>query len=306
MDLNAVLVFSYVVEYASFTQAASALDMTKSTVSRKIDELERHLGVRLITRSTRSLILTPEGERFYQSAIQMLEVIEQAELEVSANQDLVRGKLNVVMPVEVGHLFAGPFLNTFLKQYPEVNINLELTNREVDIVGEGIDLYIQVGELNDSNLISRPITNSKRALVASPDYLQQFGEITKLEDIAPPHKKIKIISKAVKPLPWQFSTNDGMSTIVNLPHQLQVNTITASLQASLDGLGISLIPEFICLEHLSSGRLVRLLPEYKMPTLPVSLVYPNRKLVPKRLKVLVDYLLECVEDMEEMMVNKLL
>ncbi len=97
-----------------------------------------------------------------------------------------------------------------------------------------------------------------------------------------------------------------MSTIVNLPHQLQVNTITASLQASLDGLGISLIPEFICLEHLSSGRLVRLLPEYKMPTLPVSLVYPNRKLVPKRLKVLVDYLLECVEDMEEMMVNKLL
>lgn len=303
MDLNAVWVFSYVVENASFTQAAKALDMTKSTVSRKIDELEQHLGVRLITRSTRSLILTPEGERFYQSARQMLEVIEQAELEVSANQDLIRGKLNIVMPVEVGHLFAGTFLNTFLKRNPEVSINLELTNRQVDIIAEGIDLYIQVGELSDSNLISRPITYSKRALVASPEYLEQYGQIHSLDDIKPPHQKIKIMSKAVKPLPWEFLTSDGMSTIIDLPHQLQVNTITASLQASLDGLGISLIPEFICLEHLSSGRLVRLLPEYKMPTLPVSLVYPSRKLMPKRLKVLVDYLLDCVRDMQEIMLR---
>ncbi|MCL9783977.1 LysR family transcriptional regulator [Vibrio sp. S4M6] len=298
MDLNAVLVFTYVIEYESFTQAANALDMTKSTVSRKIDELETYLGVRLITRSTRSLIMTPEGERFYQSAMQMLEVIEEAELEVSASQDLIRGKLNVVMPVEIGHLFACPFINNFLKLHPDVSINLEMTNREVDIIGEGIDLYIQVGELADSNLISRPITGSKRALVASPEYLEKYGDIHSLEDIKPPHQKIKIVSKAVKPMPWEFISNDGVGKIVDLPHQLQVNTITSSLQASLDGLGISLIPEFICQEHLSSGRLVRLLPEYKMPTLPVSLVYANRKLVPKRLKALVNYFLDCLKDAE--------
>lgn len=291
MDLNAVVIFTYVVNFESFTHAADALDMTKSTVSRKIDELERYLGVRLLTRSTRSLILTPEGHQLYQSAVHMMEIMEQSELEISANQDLIRGQLNVVMPVEIGHLFAGRFVNDFLKLHPHVNVDLELTNREVDIIGEGIDLYFQVGVMEDSTLISRPITQSKRALVASPSYLEENGHICCLDDLAPPHKKIKTVTKAVKPIPWQFSMNGSVVKTVDLPHQLQANTITSAMQGCLDGLGIAMLPEFMCFENIDSRHLIRLLPEYQMPIIPVSLVYTNRKLIPKRLKALVDFLL---------------
>lgn len=178
MDLNAIAVFAQVVDCGSFTHAADALNMTKSTVSRKLVELEKHLGVRLITRSTRSLVLTPEGERFYQSSLQMLEIMNQAELEVSANQDLIRGPLNVVLPVELGHQIMGSYINAFLKEYPSVTINLELSNREVDIIAEGIDLYAQIGELEDSALVSRPLTKSQRVLVASQSTLRSTEELS--------------------------------------------------------------------------------------------------------------------------------
>ncbi|MBC7005159.1 LysR family transcriptional regulator [Photobacterium sp. BZF1] len=294
MDLNSVAIYSQVVDCGSFTQAADALDMTKSTVSRKVAELEEHLGVRLITRSTRSLILTPEGEAFYQSCVQMLEIMGQAELEVSANQDLIRGRLYVVMPVELGHQVMGGFLNAFLKQYPHVSLHVEMTNREVDIIGEGIDLYAQVGELGDSSLVSRKLTESRRVLAASPEYLEQYGMITSPQDLKPPHHQIKIHNKAVKMPNWHLM-HEGGEVSIDLPYRLKVNTITASLSACLDGLGIAVLPEFICREHFASGKLIQLLPQWDMPLVPVSLVYPQRKLMPKRLRVLVDFLVEQFE-----------
>ncbi|MGF1680097.1 LysR family transcriptional regulator [Photobacterium minamisatsumaniensis] len=295
MDLNAIAVFSQVVDCGSFTQAAEILDMTKSTVSRKVAELEQHLGVRLITRSTRSLVLTPEGESFYQSCCQMLDIMGQAELEVTANQDLVRGRLNVVMPVELGQQVLGQYINDFLKLYPHVTVHLELTNREVDIIGEGIDLYAQVGEMDDSSLVSRPLTLSARVLAASPTYLEQFGGITTPADLKPPHHQVKIYNKAVKLPNWHLMQS-GDAVSIDLPYRLRVNTITSSLDACLGGLGIAILPEFICREHFASGRLIKLLPEWDMPLVPVSLVYPQRKLMPKRLRVLVDFLVERFED----------
>lgn len=294
MDLNAIAIFSQVVECGSFTQAAESLDMTKSTVSRKVAELEQHLGVRLITRSTRNLTLTPEGENFYQSCTQMLEIMEQAELEVTANQDLVRGRLNVVMPVELGQLVLANYIHEFLKLYPNVSIHLELTNREVDIIGEGIDLYAQVGEVSDSNLVARQIHTSRRLMVASPEYLEEFGQIHTPEDLKPPHHQVKIYNKAVKVPRWHLMQGAEEYT-VDLPYQLRVNTITSSQIACLSGLGIAILPEFLCREHFVSGRLVHLLPEWDMPLVPISFVYPQRKLIPKRLRLFIDYLIECCE-----------
>ncbi|EEX92745.1 Transcriptional regulator, LysR family protein [Vibrio orientalis CIP 102891 = ATCC 33934] len=291
MDLNGVNVFVQVVDCGSFTHAAESLRMTKSTVSRKLAELEQHLGVRLITRSTRSLVLTPEGEKFYQSGLQMLEVMNQAELEVSANQDLVRGPLNIVLPVELGHQVLGSYINQFLMQYPNVTMNLELSNREVDIVGEGIDLYAQIGKLEDSNLVSRYLTASKRALVASPDYLEEYGMIEHHLDLIAPHQMVEVSNKAVRLPKWHLQLDDDSSYQIDLPYRLRVNTITACLKASLDGLGIAVLPEFICREHFATGRLVRLLPEYRMPEVEVSLVYADRQLMPKRKKELIDFLL---------------
>lgn len=291
MDLNAVTVFTQVVDCGSFTHAAEALNMTKSTVSRKLAELEQHLGVRLITRSTRSLVLTPEGERFYQSSIQMHEIMSQAELEVSANQDLIRGPLNVVLPVELGHQVLAKYIHSFLKEHPNVTLNLELTNREVDIIAEGIDLYAQIGELLDSSLVSRYLTTSKRALVASPEYLEQFGDIKTPSDLKPPFRLIEVMNKAARLPKWHLQLEDGESILIELPCQLRVNTITACLTACVDGLGIAVLPEFICRDHFQTGKLIRLLPEYDMPEVSVSLVYADRQLMPKRKKVFIDYLL---------------
>lgn len=292
MDLNAITVFAQVVECGSFTHAAEALNMTKSTVSRKLGELEQHLGVRLITRSTRSLMLTPEGERFYQSSQQMLELLNQAELEVSANQDLIRGPLNVVFPVELGQQVLSKYIHQFLADFPHVTLNLELTNREVDIISEGIDLYAQIGELEDSSLVSRYLASSKRVLVASPEYMEKFGQIDSHLDLKEPHQIVEVFNKGARLPKWHLGLENGLSYQIDLPYQLRVNTITSCLNACLDGLGISVLPEFICLEHFNSGRLVRLLPDYIMPEVSVSLVYADRQLMPKRKKVFIDYLLD--------------
>ncbi|MEZ8427325.1 LysR family transcriptional regulator [Vibrio cyclitrophicus] len=296
MDLNAVTVFTQVVDCGSFTQAAETLNMTKSTVSRKLAELEQHLGVRLITRSTRSLLLTPEGERFYQSSIQMHEIMSQAELEVSANQDLIRGPLNVVLPVELGHQVLAKYIHSFLKEHPNVTLNLELTNREVDIISEGIDLYAQIGELVDSSLVSRYLTTSKRVLVASPEYLEQFGDIKTPTDLKSPFRLIEVVNKAARLPKWHLQLEDGESILIELPCQLRVNTITACLTACVDGLGIAVLPEFICRDHFQTDKLVRLLPEYDMPEVSVSLVYADRQLMPKRKKVFIDYLLTAFQN----------
>ncbi|MFA0310148.1 LysR family transcriptional regulator [Vibrio splendidus] len=296
MDLNAVAVFTQVVDCGSFTQASEALNMTKSTVSRKLAELEQHLGVRLITRSTRSLVLTPEGERFYQSSLQMHEIMNQAELEVSASQDLIRGPLKLVLPVELGHQVLAKYIHSFLLEHPNVTMNLELTNREVDIIAEGIDLYAQIGELVDSSLISRYLTTSERVLVASPRYLEEYGEIETPKDLKTPFRMIEVVNKAARMPKWKLQLDDGTSELIELPSQLKVNTITACLTACVDGLGLAVLPEFICREHFKTGKLVHLLPEYDMPQVSVSLVYADRQLMPKRKKVFIDYLLTAFQN----------
>ncbi|WP_261904396.1 LysR family transcriptional regulator [Vibrio fortis] len=291
MDLNAVTVFVQVVECGSFTHAAEALNMTKSTVSRKLAELEQHLGVRLITRSTRSLVLTSEGEHFYTSSQQMLEIMSQAELEVTANQDLIRGPLRVVFPVELGQQVLAPYIHQFLLEHPNVTMNLELTNREVDIVGEGIDVYAQIGELVDSSLVSRYLATSNRVIVASPKYLDRFGGIDSHLDLVPPHKMVHVSNKAARVPKLTVTPPSGEPVPIELPYQLRVNTVTACLSACLDGLGIAVLPEFICREHFESNKLVQLLPDYTMPGVTLSLVYAERQLMPKRKKVFIDYIL---------------
>ncbi|OAN11001.1 LysR family transcriptional regulator [Photobacterium jeanii] len=293
MDLNSAAMFAQVVDCGSFTQAAEALDMTKSTVSRKVAELEKHLGVRLITRSTRQLTLTQEGENFYRSCSEMLEIMSQAELEVSANQDLIRGRLNIAMPVELGQKVLGKYINAFLKEYPQVTINLELTNRDVDLIADGIDVYAQVGPVNDSSMVARPFHESKRIIVASPEYLVQNGHIHHPSDLVSPHHQVKV-SNVVK-LPYWELTQDEQQEIVNLPYRLRVNTITSALMAVVDGLGIAMLPEFICRQHIEEGRLVRILPDWELPTVAVSFIYPQRQLIPKRLRVFIDYMIERFE-----------
>ncbi|MFA1559814.1 LysR family transcriptional regulator [Aliivibrio fischeri] len=293
MDLNNITLLNQVVDSGSFTQAATNLGMTKSTVSRKLAELEEHLGVKLITRSTRKLGLTQEGEIFYQASVKVLDIMQQTELELTANQNLIRGHLNLAMPVEIGHNVMSDYINSFLKRYPEVSINLEMTNREVDIIGDGIDLYVQIGEINDSSLVARTIDFSERIIAASPEYLNNYGYIQTPEDLQAPHHQIKVVN-AVK-VPNLYFNQVDKAIRVNLPYRLKVNTVTACKSACLSGLGIASLPEFICREHINNGELVRILPDWDLPRVAISLVFPQNKLLPKRLRAFIDHVLERFE-----------
>ncbi|MCE4934015.1 MULTISPECIES: LysR family transcriptional regulator [Aliivibrio] len=293
MDLNNITLLNQVVDSGSFTQAATNLGMTKSTVSRKLAELEEHLGVKLITRSTRKLGLTQEGEIFYQASVKVLDIMQQTELELTANQNLIRGHLNLAMPVEIGHNVMSDYINSFLKRYPEVSINLEMTNREVDIIGDGIDLYVQIGEINDSSLVARTIDFSERIIAASPEYLNNYGYIQTPEDLQAPHHQIRVVN-AVK-VPNLYFNQVDKAIRVNLPYRLKVNTVTACKSACLSGLGIASLPEFICREHINNGELVRILPDWDLPRVAISLVFPQNKLLPKRLRAFIDHVLERFE-----------
>lgn len=293
MDLNNITILNQVIDSGSFTQAATNLGMTKSTVSRKLAELEEHLGVKLITRSTRKLGLTQEGEIFYQASVKVLDIMQQTELELTANQNLIRGHLNLAMPVEIGHNVMSDYINSFLKRYPEVSVNVEMTNRAVDIIGDGIDLYVQIGEINDSSLVARTIDFSERIIVASPDYLNTYGAITSPEDLNSPHHQIKVVN-AVK-VPNLYFNQVDKAIRVNLPYRLKVNTITACKSACLSGLGIASLPEFLCREHIKNGELIQILPDWDLPKAAISLVFPQNKLIPKRLRVFIDHVLERFE-----------
>lgn len=293
MDLNNITILNQVIDSGSFTQAAVNLGMTKSTVSRKLAELEEHLGVKLITRSTRKLGLTQEGEIFYQASVKVLDIMQQTELELTANQNLIRGHLNLAMPVEIGHNVMSDYINSFLKHYPEVSINLEMTNREVDIIGDSIDLYVQIGEINDSSLVARTIDFSERIIVASPEYLNNYGYIETPEDLQAPHHQIKVVN-AVK-IPNLYFNQVDKAIRVNLPYRLKVNTVTACKSACLSGLGIASLPEFICREHINNGELIRILPDWDLPRVAISLVFPQNKLLPKRLRAFIDHVLERFE-----------
>ncbi|MGR6861123.1 LysR family transcriptional regulator [Aliivibrio salmonicida] len=293
MDLNNITILNQVIDSGSFTQAAVNLGMTKSTVSRKLAELEEHLGVKLITRSTRKSGLTQEGDIFYQASVKVLDIMQQTELELTANQNLIRGHLNLAMPVEIGHSVMSDYINSFLIRYPEVSINVEMTNREVDIIGDGIDLYVQIGEINDSSLVARTIDFSERVIVASPDYLKAYGNIVSPEELQAPHHQIKVVN-AVK-VPNLYFNQVDKAIRVNLPYRLKVNTITACKSACLSGLGIASLPEFICREHIKNGELIQILPDWDLPKAAISLVFPQNKLLPKRLRAFIDHVLELYE-----------
>lgn len=288
-DLNTIKIFARVVEIQSFTQAAAELELTKSTVSRKVAELERYLGVKLLTRSTRQLVLTAEGDTFYRSCSHILELLQQSELEVTASHDLICGTLNMVMPVEVGKGIIGDCIKAFMKLHPNLKIHLELSNRKVDLIKEGFDIMIQVGEIEDSSLIVRTFHHTTRVLVASPKYIEQYGLPQNLSDLKIPHQQIRMISNV---------STSNKDVLEKLPYRFKVNTLSAALDMCLEGFGITYIPEFLCRNLINEGKLIHILPSlYKSQIpIPVSFIYPERDLMPRRLRAFIDFTITQFQD----------
>ncbi|EHK5440331.1 LysR family transcriptional regulator [Aeromonas hydrophila] len=287
MDLNAALILVRIVDKGSFTAAAQELGMTKATVSRRIAELEQRLGVRLLYRSTRQLTLTEAGEQYYLRCSKAVDELAQAELMVSASQQEVTGTLKLAVPIEAGQLVVGRLVAEFLQAYPGLQVELELTNRIVDPINEGLDAIVRIGDMSDSNLAARRLWSNARLICASPTYLARSPAITHPEDLVH-HERVAVTSGFLASH-WCFERDDR-EVLVDPPSRFRVNNITCAREAAKAGLGLASLPAMLCHEELASGTLVSVLPEWQQPRVPIYLLFPERRLMPRKLRVFIDFI----------------
>jgi DNA-binding transcriptional LysR family regulator len=284
MDLNEIVVFARVVQAGSFTAAAAALGMPKSSVSRKVAELEERLKSRLLQRTTRTLSLTDAGRTYYEYCLRIVAEIEEAERAVSQLQDTPRGPLRVTAPLNFA--FLGPIVADFLKRYPEVQLDLVCTDRVVDLVDERFDVAIRAGALADSTLIARNLGQVPRFLVASPAYLKKHGRPRTPEDLA---RHQCLLFGAGRERALLRLEADGQALELAVPVKLVVNDTDMLHAAAVAGLGVALVPIFRCTSDLKQKRLERVLPAWKAPLTPIHAVYPSTRHLSPKVKTFVDH-----------------
>lgn len=287
MDLNELLVFTKVAEARSFTRAGKRLGMPKSTVSLQIARLEQRLGVRLLHRTTRKLRLTDEGDAFYERCRRVMEDIDDAERSIMQEVEKPRGHLRITAPVEFGTVFLGPWVADYLRRYPEVSIELELTSRMVDIVGESYDLAIRTGHLATSSHIARKLGTVSRHLYASPLYLERRGTPQTPEEV----KRHTCLGHRSQVEGQGWTLTDGKRELsVKVEFRLVANSFAMLRDTAAHAAGITIIPDYICRDAVGAGRLVRVLPNWSIEPADIFVVYPTRRLMAPRVRSFIDFI----------------
>ena len=283
-DLNDVLIFTKVVESGSFTAAARGLGLPNSTVSRRVARLEANLGLRLLQRTTRKLNLTEAGQLYYDRSAQAFAGLEEAEHILAETQSTPRGRVRITAPVE--HSILMRLVTPFLEAYPEVRVDLELTNRHVNLVHEGFDVAIHAGQLADSSVVAYRLMDSPFQLVASPSYLDQHGEPLSIQDLSD-HDCI-VFGGSSSNTTWQLPGPAG-TVKVPIRSRVAVNHFQGVRDAALAGLGIALLPSMVGGEDLRAGRLRVVLDGISPPPVPVWVLYPARQYLAPAVRVFVDF-----------------
>ncbi|KAA0696438.1 LysR family transcriptional regulator [Halopseudomonas laoshanensis] len=289
MGLDDALIFTRVVECHSFTSAALTLSMQKSTVSRRIAQLEERLGVRLLNRTTRKLRLTEVGQAYYERCRQIMQEFAEAEQAIMQLQREPTGLLRVSSPIEFGQLFLGGVVGEFMRCYPAIQVEVELTTRMIDPVEEGIDVVIHRGRPQDSSLVARPMMSSPRQLFASPDYIAQYGMPQKPEELSK-HRCIYTLMDGGRK--WHFL---DPHVSVQVSPVLTVNNITFAREAAIAGAGIINVPAFIAEPYVEQGQLVRVLEHVRLPSSELYALYPSRRFQAMKVKAFIDFMIESLE-----------
>lgn len=284
MDFNEVAVFIKVVQKGSFTEAAKALGMPKSTVSMKVTSLEKRLGISLIKRSTRKLQVSQAGQAFFLRATKGLEEVVAAENAIRAETLEPQGRLRISAPVDIGNSVLAGLMTAYQKKYPKVQIEILLSSRRVDFLEEDVDLAIRAGELRDSSLIAKKIGEVEFRIFASPKYLAKNKAPASFKDVID-HKCIMI--DAISPDEWKLQCNSRPVTIP-LPGKTVVNDIGLALDLALHGAGIALLPSYLCAPYVKSGALVAILKDCRTRLSPIHFVYPSQRYVPGAIKAFIE------------------
>lgn len=286
--LLAMETFVRVAEAGSFAAVAERLNLARSVVTRQIAALEAHLGVKLLTRSTRSLHLTPEGAAYLEKCRDILGLVAAAEGDLAGERQAPRGVIRMSLPMSLGLRRLMPLLADFAGLYPEVEVVLEFSDRRVNLVEEGFDLALRVSTRLDPGSVARRLGTSRMAVVAAPAYLERHGHPARPEALL----EHQCLGYTLAPQSsWTFLI-DGVWRSVPVRGRFQANNGDALLEAAERGLGITCQPTFITAEAVRAGRLLQLLPDFPLPELDIHALFPGHRYLPHRVRVLADYLAE--------------
>ncbi len=282
--------FVSVVKNESFSKAADELCIVRSAVSSRVNSLEERLKVQLLIRTTRKINLTEDGLRFYENCLNILKMLNEAEQETVNQHGNLMGTIRITAPLTFGVNYLSPILNEFLDLHPNISLNFDLNDRAVNILEEKIDLAIRIGKLADSTLMSRNLSPSPRVISASPAYIDKNGEPNTPNELS---RHIGInYSYASKSQHWQFMGKNNEWSTVSIPSRFQANNGDVLLQAAINGLGILNLPTFMCADAINKKLLVPILTSYKLEHDTIYVLYPQQNHLPRRIRVLIDFLIK--------------
>lgn len=288
---NAMRVFTRIVELGGFAKAADSLQMPRASVTILIKQLEAHLGVQLLHRTTRQVSPTLDGAAYYQRCVQLLADLEETEAAFSATRRNPRGTLRIDMPAGVGRLIVIPALPAFSARYPAIELEIGLNDRPVDLIREGVDCVLRGGLCLDDSLVARPLVLMEQVTCASPGYLERHGTPQSLDELGG-HQVVEYFSSVSgKRYGLEFEVGEEVR-LVDLPKQVAVNSADGYLAACEAGYGLVQTPYYHVAQQLADGRLRQVLRDVPPPRLPLTALYPPQRHLSTRVRVFVDWLVE--------------
>lgn len=287
--LQQFIAFAETAKHGGFALAARELGMAPSTVAKAVARLERALGVKLFHRTTRQVALTPDGERLFQRCQRVLAEVEELQADASGARAEPAGLVRIDMPVFYGRKFVMPLLAELMQRHPALRLDMRLTDLQVDLVRDGVDLAVRIGALRDSSLIARRVDQQGLLLCASPAYLAQRGSPRRIEDLARHQAVVFRLPSSGRDRPWQLRRRGEALELTPTPY-LRVSETEGLVEAVRLGLGIAQLPDLLAEEALARGELVELLPGSRPAPMPIHLVYPSGRLVPARVRATLEAL----------------
>ncbi|MFD1703605.1 LysR family transcriptional regulator [Methylopila henanensis] len=282
-------IFARVVECSSFTRAADSLGVPRSSASAAVQELEARVGTQLLRRTTRRVSATQDGAAFYERCVRLIADVEETEGLFRQSASHPSGKVRINVPGRIGRLIIAPALPTLLDQYPDIDVDLGVTDRAVDLVQDGVDCVLRVGAIGDTGLIARQIGELELINVASPAYLKRHGVPLAPEDLSD-HLAVNYASPSSGRVEdWEWS-RDGAVHATAMRSRVSVNNAEAYIACCLAGLGLIQIPAYDVRSHIAAGELVEVLPKHRAAPMPMALLYHHRQHLSRRLQVFADWL----------------
>lgn len=294
-QLSAMRAFVRVVQTGSFSATGREMNTSQTTISKKVAALEKKIGVKLLARSSRDHALTPAGAKYYQTCVDILGELDEAEAEARSEVASPQGTIRISAPVAFGRILLAPIMAEFFQRYPDIKVDLQLSDQHTDLISDGIDVAIRAKQLEDSTLIARHLFDNPMLVLAAPSYLQQHGAPKTLEDLK--QHNCLVYSRMKDINVWSF-TKQNQKHAVAVNGNFQSDNGDVLLEVSLTGMGIVTLPIWMVEHHLKEGRLTQLMNDYTGQNLPFNAVYLQSRYTPLKVRCLIDFLKEKLPNSE--------